>query len=179
MSFDSKNLVLFCGGCTLLKGVDLPKPLHNVNGNNTIIHDFLDAIPQNFFNHVYLLVEKKWVTHFDKILNIENLNYKIVEVDDNSSTLDKLYSFVKAFVNQEGNYMFSYPDIFAKDAFWQFPQFPSDKVLITKRPLSSRFPRVFLEPFNIMSRESRTISQKFLPILITFFVENFFPTFPF
>ena len=140
------DLVLFCGGSMKFENSELPKPLHIINSDKTILQYFIENLPKDYFRKITLLVERSWVKSFQKIISNYLIDISIFQVNDHSLTVEKLFEYL--INNHHQKSIFSYPDIFSEESFWKYQDHSSGSILMTKRPLSSRFPRVFSSPFD-------------------------------
>ena len=140
------NLVLFCGGETQLMPGKLPKPLIKLD-KKAMLLNYLDQIPTNLFLKVILLVEEHWLSEFELVI-APFKHIEICAVSNSSSTLLKLNEYLANYSNHTDFTTFSYPDIFVEESYWNYTTRIKDRVLVSQKPLTSRFPRIFSSPFN-------------------------------
>lgn len=147
MSSTQDNLILFCGGETKQFSESAPKPLLKLNNNYELIINYIKRIQVQKFRKILLLVEKNWVNAFNQLLS-DFYDVEIIAVPDSSSTFEKLVSFITKYNDHSEFSVISYPDIFISPSFWHTSKRETQKVYISQKPLTSRFPRIFSSPFN-------------------------------
>lgn len=140
------NLVLFCGGESQRFTENVPKPLLKLNDKEIIIN-YLEQLNFSIFNRTILLVEENWVKKFNALVTGYK-NVEVFEVKNSSSTLQKLKKFIDEYNDHSEYTIFSYPDIFVAKSYWKQSNKSTNKVVISQKPLTSRFPRIFTSPFN-------------------------------
>ena len=145
------SLVLFCGGPSIYGGA--PKPLQKLRSGETLIERYLGHLESSSPREIVLLVDQAFEGAYDSV--VKDLKYPAeittLACADNSSTLNKLQTFLKSGYPSDRNVMFSYPDIFvigeidvpaATDARLL------DSVFISFTPVFSRFPRLVVDTYD-------------------------------
>lgn len=145
------TLVLFCGGPPIYGGV--PKPLQRLRNGETLLEHYLHHSKSFLPDKVFLLVDDSYEKNY--LLLLQQIKCKsIVDLhvcENNSSTLGKMKSFLSCNYSLISSVMFSYPDIFITGGLI-LPS-PSDSritdgVFISYVPVSSRFPRLVIDPYS-------------------------------
>jgi len=146
----SSTLVLFCGGPAIYR--NLPKPLQTLHTGETLLERYLKHIEPNAPKRIILLVDQFFEKNFlDIIINIDYLSdISIITCPDHCSTFTKLQVMMENCPITEGSIMLSYPDIFVFEKL-QVPMtddpYLHEKVFISNVAISSRFPRLVVDPY--------------------------------
>lgn len=153
------SLILFCGGPAIYPG-GVPKPLQLMTEERTLLDYYLDTPFAAGFSEVTLLCEDDYLNDFERLVRTIESGRRITVLcsPNNSSTLEKIHLYLAARGTCDRPVVFSYPDIFY---FGDLPltetDFPwSEKAMLSLRILSSRFPRIIIDPF---SGQVRSISS--------------------
>lgn len=152
-------LAIFAGGSRRYRGSEsslVSKPLWQLGDLPLVRHFFARCIPKHSrskFDQIILMVERDELEQFQKVFESEGtpplLSFSITE--PGSSTLEKAAAAVLELdVDKESRLTFAYPDIFHPSAIDVVIATPLlvDSLVISVRPLLSRFPRVFTGPFD-------------------------------
>jgi hypothetical protein len=146
----SDALVLFCGGPAIYSGA--PKPLQKLVTGETLIERYLNHIQPRVPSQVVLLVDQSFEDDYSSTL--QNVEYPaeitILACADNSSTFDKLHTFLKSDYPAGWTVIFSYPDVFVigdVDAPSVADPRLCDNAFVSFSPVVSRFPRLMVDAY--------------------------------
>lgn len=145
------ELVLFCGGPAIYGGV--PKPLQKLCSGETLVERYLISSKTRLPGRVTLLVEEKFRSDYFDLFDDHTYptDLTLLSCPDDSSTLTKMKLFLDSCSVLDKTVMFSYPDIFI-DGQIDIPNdtdtLLTDKVLISSVPVTSRFPRLVIGPYD-------------------------------
>lgn len=140
-----RTLALFCGGPALYEG-GVPKPLLPVR-ERTLLHWYLQGIEPSRVRSIHLLCDESYATAFEDVTNsVAQLDVRVVPVNDGATTLERAKSFLRLSLGVEEPVCLSYPDVFTEIGV------PGEVsadygVHVSVAPLSSRFPRLFVDPY--------------------------------
>jgi len=152
-------LAIFAGGARRYRGSEpnlVSKPLWYLGELPLVKHFFARCITEasrKRFDQIVLMVERDEVEQFQRIFELEdrqsNLSFSVT--DRGSSTLNKAAAAIADLdVDRGSRLTFVYPDIFHATAIDSVIATPlsGDSLVISVRPLLSRFPRIFVGPFD-------------------------------
>ena len=156
------ELILFSGGPAIYEG-NVPKPLQVVSGGKTLLELYLGQDYINVFDSINICCESDYANAFEELLGQFNqFDISLSLTPPQSTTLEKLASYLSAGGGIEKNLMCTYPDIFYFGA--DLPELnDSDltgRCVISVRPLESRLPRLMIDPY---SGKAKSISMHHSP----------------
>lgn len=152
------RLVLFCGGPPIYPG-DVPKPLQVVDGKRTLLELYLKTPFAADYSDVVLLCEPEFRSAFGEVVDCAEWDVEttVVQTPSCSSTLQKLTTYLDSCPEDGVPAAWTYPDIFyfgrliPRDLTdW------SERAVISVRAMTSRFPRIVMDPYSLQVRSIST-----------------------
>jgi NDP-sugar pyrophosphorylase family protein len=146
-------LVLFCGGPPIYVG-DVPKPLQPAGDGLTLLERYLRHIQSEAPGRIVLLCDETFADRYREVVGglVHPSKIEVFVGEDNSTTLNKMRLFLASGFPADRLVQFSYPDLF----YWGDLALPDaaddpqldDKILVSITPLTSRFPRLTVDPYS-------------------------------
>lgn len=152
------RLVLFCGGPSIYPG-GVPKPLQAVDNDQTLLELYLKTPFASEYSNVVLLCESSFLGAFREVLKlgVRDVEATLVETRNGSTTLEKLATYLDSCPNDDCPVAWTYPDIFYFGTLLP-PDLTdwSERAVLSVRPMTSRFPRIVVDPYRLRVRSIST-----------------------